>query len=341
MKRIISCMLILVLLMAAIPASAEDKTARLVLDAPYGMVGQDLEVKVRVENINNCGIFGLVLKFDPAELAVIDFVQTQAEGLTISEEMEKGIYSIAWMIENLNKPLNGDVEFGTLKFKVLTNVNSATLEIGDVQIASTSEDDLQPVTYANTVIPLYKNHTFTDVTADWYKEAVLFAYNNNLMNGMGDNKFVPDSATTRAMLATILYRQEGEPSVIAAAPFTDLQQNWYKTPINWAYEKGVVKGMTETTFAPEEAVTREQIAAMLYRYAEYKNMDVSQRKELSSFPDGNNVTWSKEEMEWAYAKGLITGNKIGNTVFLDPQGIATRAQIATILMRYIKSAAEQ
>ncbi len=342
MKRIISCILIVVLLLAAIPASAAGKTARLVLDAPYGMTGQELEVKVRVENINNCGIFGLVLKYDPAELTVIDFIQAQSEGLTISEEMEKGIYSIAWMIENFNKPLKGDVEFGTLKFKVLANANSATLQIGDVQIASTSEDDLQPVTYADKVIPLYKNHPFTDITADWYKEAVLFAYNNNLMNGVGDNKFKPDGATTRAMLAAILYRQEGEPSVVTAAPFTDLEMDWYKKPINWAYDQGIVKGMNETTFAPNKNVTREQIATMLYRYAEYKKMNISQRKDLSSFPDGQKVgSWAKEAMEWAFAEGLITGTLKDGMVLLNPQGIATRAQIATILMRYIRSAAEQ
>ena len=342
MKRIISCLLIFVMLMAAIPASAAaDKTARLVLDAPYGVIGQELEVQVRVENIIDCGIFGMGLKYDHTVLKPTDFVNGLNEGETISEEMEKGTYSIAWMIENLDKPLNGDVVFGTLKFKVLKNVNSVALKVGKIEIASTSED-LQSVTYGEPIIPLYKNHPFTDVTADWYKEAVLFAYNNNLMNGMGENKFKPDDATTRAMLTTILYRYEGEPDVSAKAPFTDLEQNWYKTPINWAYEKGVVKGMTNTTFAPEEKVTREQIAVMMYRYAEGKKQDVSQRKKISSFSDAKKVSsWAKEAMEWAYAEGLITGNSINGKVLLDPQGNATRAQIATILMRYIKKAAEQ
>lgn len=343
MKRLISCMLILVLLMATIPASAAaDKTARLVFDAPYGVVGEELEVPIRVENIDNCGIFGLVLKYDQTVLKPTNFINGLNEGETISEEPEKGVYSIAWMIENLNKPLNGDVVFGTLKFKVLKNVNSVALKIGDVQIASTSESDLQPVTYEEPIIPLYKNHPFTDITADWYKESVLFAYNNKLMNGMGDNKFMPDFSTTRAMLATILNNCEGEPVAIAASPFTDLTQNWYKNAVNWAFEKEIVNGESATLFAPDKNVTREQIATMLYRYAEYKKMNVSQRKNLSSFPDSKKVnSWAKEAMEWAYAEGLITGNSINGKVLLDPQGVATRAQIATILMRYIKSAAEQ
>ncbi len=344
MKRIISCLLIFVMLMAAIPASAAaNKTARLVMDAPYGVVGQELEVKIRVENIIDCGIFGMGLKYDHTVLKPTNFINGLKEGETISEEMEKGTYTIAWMIENLDKPLNGDVVIGTLKFKVLKNVNSIMLKVGDVQIASTSED-LQSVTYEEPIIPLYKNHPFTDVTADWYKEAVLFAYNNNLMNGMDKTIFMPDSATTRGMLTAILYRKEfgDETPEFKKAPFTDLKQNWYKTPINWAYEKGVVKGMTDTTFAPEEKVTREQIAVMMYRYAKYDKMDVSQKKNLTSFPDAKKVSsWAKEAMEWAYAEGLITGSDIDGKVLLAPQGAATRAQIATILMRYIRNSAEQ
>ncbi len=342
MKRIISCLLIIVLLAVAIPASAAaDKTARLVLDAPYGVVGQELEVKIRVENIIDCGIFGIGLKYDHTVLKPTDFVKGLNVGEFISEEKEKGTYAIAWMIENLDKPLNGDVVFGTLKFKVLKNVNSVALKVGDVQIASTTED-LQPVTYENAIIPLYKNHTFTDITADWYKEAVLFAFNNDLMNGVGSNKFDPDGATTRAMLAAILNRHAGEPVAIAASPFTDLTQIWYRNAVNWAFEKEIVNGESATLFAPDKNVTREQIATMMYRYAKYDKKDVSQKKSLTSFPDSKKVSsWAKEAMEWAYAEGLITGNKINGKVLLDPQGNATRAQIATILMRYIKNAAEK
>lgn len=343
MKRLISCVLILVLLMAAIPASAAGKTAKLVLDAPYGVGGGELEVEVRVENLDSCGIFGLVLEYDSTVLKPLDFSQTIKEGATISEEMERGVYSVAWMIENLDKPLKGTVVFGTLKFQVLKSVASTALKVGKVEIASTSEDDLQPVTFENPTVPIYKkNHSFTDVTAKWYQEAVLFAYNNNLMQGMGGNKFEPDSATTRAMLATILYRQEGEPHVVAASPFTDLKQAWYRNPINWAFEMDIVRGTGATTFEPENKVTREQIAVMLYRYAEYKGMNTSLRKSISSFSDHKLVSsWAKDAMEWAYAAGFITGNSINGKVVLDPQGDATRAQIATILMRYIKSATEQ
>lgn len=342
MKRIISCLLIIVMLAAAIPASAAATTARLVLDAPYGVVGQELEVKIRVEDIVDCGIFGMGLKYDQTVLKPIGFISGLNVGHPFSEEMEKGAYSIAWMIEDLDKPLNGDVVFGTLKFKVLKKVHSVELKVGNVQIAKTSDSALQPVTFENAIVPLYTNHPFTDVKNEWFKESVLFAYNNNLMNGMGENKFEPEGATTRAMLATILYRYEGEPLAIAASPFEDLTQVWYRNAVNWAFEKKIVQGTSDTTFAPDANVTREQIATMLYRYAGVKKMDVSQRKNLTAFPDGKKVSdWAKTALEWAYAEGLITGNSINGKVYLDPQGVATRAQIATILMRFIKASAEK
>ncbi len=340
MKRIISCLLILVLMAAAIPASAAEKPARLVLDAPFGVLGEELEVKIRMEDLVDCGIFGLVLGYDPAVLKVTDFVEEKIGGSMISQEVEKGAYSVAWMPDIGDQyigSISGDVVFGTLKFKVIKNVNSTALKVEKVEVAAISEKMIE-ITYEEPVIPVYNNHPFTDVGNDWYKESVLFAYNNDLMNGMGENKFQPETTCTRAMLVTILYRNAGEPDAIAASPFTDLKQNWYKNPINWAFEKEIVNGMTATTFAPDETVTREQIATILYRYAG----NAGSGKSLASFPDGDKVSdWAKEAMEWAYASGLINGNSINGTVLLDPQGAATRAQIATILMRYVKMTAEQ
>lgn len=353
MKRLISCMLILVLLLAAIPASAAaDKTARLVLDAPYGVVGEELEVPIRVENLAECAGFSIVLEYDHNVLKLLDFKDEKIGGMMVSEGTGKGNYALFWLGIDDTKPndiktIEGDVSIGTLKFKVSSMPKDGKIAINIIEKETMFADNSQQTeeidySFDLPIIPLYKNHPFTDITADWYKESVLFAYNNNLMNGMGENKFMPDSSTTRAMLVTILNRYEGEPVAIAASPFTDLTQNWYKNAVHWAFEKGIVKGITDTTFAPDKDVTREEIATMLYRYAEYKKMNVSQRKNLSSFSDSKKVnSWAKEAMEWAYAEGFITGNSINGKVLLDPQGVATRAQIATILMRYIKSAAEQ
>lgn len=339
MKRIISCLLILVLMAAAIPASAAAKPARLVLDAPFGVYGEELSVDIRVDDLKECAIFGLTLKYDSSVLELIDFEEKQNGEYVYPEDSAKGQYGVVWT--NITKQVQGDVVFGTLKFKIIKKVGSTTLKVNMAEAAAETEKLIE-IEYGDTVVPLYENHPFTDVGNDWFRESVLFAYNNDLMNGMDEKKFEPQTTCTRAMLVTILYRNAGEPFVIAASPFTDLKQNWYKNPINWAFEYEIVKGMTATTFAPDETVTREQIATILYRYAKYDNANVSQKKSLSSFPDGDKVSdWAKEAMEWAYASGLINGNSINGTVLLDPQGAATRAQIATILMRYVKMTAEQ
>ena len=345
MKRIISCLLILVLMAAAIPASAAAKPARLVLDAPFGVIGEELSVDIRAENLEDCAIFAMALEYNPAELKITDFIEGIKTGVVTGAENNTGVYTVYWLPDVANDyigSVSGDVVFGTLKFKVLKDIDSVALKVKMVEIASETKENLVEVEYENAVIPMYENHPFTDVGNDWFRESVLFAYNNDLMNGMGENKFEPQTTCTRAMLVTILYRNAGEPDAIAASLFTDLKQNWYKNPINWAFEKEIVYGMSATTFAPDETVTREQIATIMYRYAKVKKVDVSQKKNLSSFSDGNKVSdWAKEAMEWAYAEGLINGNSINGKVLLDPQGAATRAQIATILMRYVKMTAEQ
>ncbi|MBR3991606.1 MAG: S-layer homology domain-containing protein, partial [Clostridia bacterium] len=178
---------------------------------------------------------------------------------------------------------------------------------------------------------------FRDVKAGkWYTKAIEYVYVNGLMKGMTDDTFEPDTTMSRAMVVTVLFRMDGEHTVDSMAPFTDLKANWYRYAVNWAHAKGVVKGVSDTLFDPNGNVTREQLAAILYRYTEYKKGDVSGRADLSSFPDASKVSkYARDAMSWAVAEGLITGNKIGGKDLLDPKGNATRAQVATILMRYL------
>ena len=178
---------------------------------------------------------------------------------------------------------------------------------------------------------------FKDVKAGkWYTKAIDYVYTNGLMKGMTEDTFEPDTTMSRAMVVTVLYRMDGENKVQTSCPFTDLKANWYKDAVNWAFANGVVKGISETLFDPNGNVTREQLAAILYRYTEYKNGDVSARADLSTFPDASKVSkYARDAMSWAVAEGLITGNKIGGKDYLDPKGNATRAQVATILMRYL------
>jgi len=177
---------------------------------------------------------------------------------------------------------------------------------------------------------------FTDVKkGSWFETAVKYAYSEGLMNGMSDTKFQPNGTMNRAMVVTVLWRMENSPAPEAKAPFTDLKQAWYKDAVAWAYENEIVTGTSATTFDPNGSITREQLAAILYRYSEYKKYDITKSESLDSFPDVKKVhSWAKDAMAWSYAEELITGKNDGGSVLLDPRGNATRAQVATILQRF-------
>ena len=173
---------------------------------------------------------------------------------------------------------------------------------------------------------------FTDVkTTSWYRGATEFAYNAGLMDGVAKDRFGPGDPETRAMLVATLWRLEGKPKAKKKAPFTDLKQDWYIPAVNWAYEKGIVDGLTKTKFSPGGTLTREQLATIMYRYAEYKKLDTKARADLSGYKDASKIhSYAKDAVSWAVASGLIKGTAPKK---LSPLGITTRAQVATILLR--------
>ena len=183
---------------------------------------------------------------------------------------------------------------------------------------------------------------FTDVPGEgnWAHAGIDYCVANGLMSGVGDNLFAPKMTTTRAQIVQILYNLEGEPKVSGTTPFTDLTQNWYKDAVLWAYQTGVVSGTSATTFAPDLPVTREQIAVILMGYAE-KVLGVTRTwtpADLSVFPDAGSVSgWAKDALADAVALGLISGASNGGVTYLEPQGSATREQVATILMEFCKN----
>ena len=150
------------------------------------------------------------------------------------------------------------------------------------------------------------------------------------MTGVSANEFAPEQTTTRAMIVSILARLEGVTSAEAAG-ITDVTDEWYATAVNWAANVGVVNGHEDSTFRPNTAITREQLAAILMNYAQYKGQDVSARADLNGYTDQPS-TWATEAMQWAVAEGLITG--VTNDE-LQPQSSATRAQVAAILQRFL------
>lgn len=180
--------------------------------------------------------------------------------------------------------------------------------------------------------------TFMDVPASaWYCDAVEYVYENGLMSGVSGGRFAPNDTLTRAMLVQTLYAMEGRPAA-ASAGFADVASgDWYASAVNWAAANGVVSGVSETGFGPNNALTREQLALILYRFAQYKGYDVTGTSDLAAYADGSSVSgWAAEAMGWAVDAGLISGVG-GNQIA--PTGTASRAQVAQILMNFCENVA--
>ena len=191
------------------------------------------------------------------------------------------------------------------------------------------------------VVSVDVTQMFIDVEKNWAYPGIQYCVTHGIMGGMGDGTFAPTGTTTRAQIVQILYNLEGTPAVSGTTPFTDLTANWYKPAILWAYQNNVVAGTSPTTFAPDQPVTREQIAVILTQYMFHvlKMERTWTPADLSKFPDGAQVSsWAKEAMQDAVALGLINGTKApDDKVYLDPQGSAARQQVATILMNFCQN----
>ena len=179
--------------------------------------------------------------------------------------------------------------------------------------------------------------SFKDIkTTDWFYENVKYVAQNNLMNGVTDDKFAPNDTLTRAMLVTVLYRNAGEPAVNKSIPFADVDMSsWYANAVVWAQQNGIVNGVNDTAFAPDANITREQIAAIMFRYAQYKGMDAVTLEENLHFTDANEISeYAVSAINWAVGTGLINGK---SATTLNPKDNATRAEIAAIFQRFIES----
>jgi len=176
---------------------------------------------------------------------------------------------------------------------------------------------------------------FDDVEeADWFYEEVKYAFENGLMNGTAANMFSPNTNLSRAMIVTILYRLEGEPTVTSSEPFNDVAAGqWYTDAIVWASTNGIVEGYGNSKFGPNDDITREQLATILCRYAAWTGLDTSETANLSGYTDAGQISdWALDAMKWANAERLITGRTATTLV---PAGTATRSEAATILMRFM------
>ena len=186
--------------------------------------------------------------------------------------------------------------------------------------------------------PVVPQMPFSDVpTGIWYYDSVQYVFSNGLMGGTGNGRFSPDLTTSRGMIVTILYRLEGSPAA-SGSTFTDVSAGqWYSDGVAWASANGIVTGYPDGSFGPDDTITREQMASILYRYARYKGYDVTARTQLDRYSDAGQVAdYAADAMSWAVGSGIITGTS-GTT--LSPAGSATRAQAAVILARFCQQIA--
>lgn len=221
--------------------------------------------------------------------------------------------------------------------------NKYTFEMpnGDVTVTVTFKED----TSSDEEEEETKDEETTDETAlgfldvsrnDWFYSAVEYVVNHDVMSGVSDSSFAPNATLTRGMLVQILYNLEDRPDNNGINIFTDVTTDaWYTDAVIWANNENIVSGMGEGIFAPNAEITREQMALMLYNYAQCKGYDVSASAELSAFTDGADVSsWASHAVQWAVAEGLMSG--MGNGT-LAPQGTATRAEVSSIMMRFMEN----
>lgn len=192
-------------------------------------------------------------------------------------------------------------------------------------------------TFCGTINPDAPD-TFADVVpGKWYFDSIYRAVGLGLFAGMGEGRFAPNAKTTRAMVVTILYRLAGRPaSEGTTVSFTDVAAGkWYADAVGWASAKGIVSGYSDGRFGPNDAITREQAAAILWRFAQYRGLDVSAAAELSGYPDAASVSaYALTPMRWAVAEGLISGSASDSGIYLKPKAGATRAELAAIFVRF-------
>lgn len=312
-------------------------------------------------NARNAGVAALQVQFaagtvtlDSDALAALDLHKDVAVSLTgaslnAAQQRALGSQAAAATLANASVLVDGaaaSCPAGSVRAAVAVNAADdltawSLADDGSISAVGGAYDAGQQ-TYAFDVVngvTAIARFPFTDVVAGtWYYGAAAYAYNNGLFAGMTPTTFAPNATMTRAMLVSVLWRLAGAPAPKAPNTFVDVPDGaWYTDAVTWAAENGVVSGIGGSRFDPSGFVTREQTAEILYNYAHSKGYDVSARADLTAFPDAASVSgWAEEALSWANAAGLINGTVRDGQTILDPQGSASRAQVAMILMNYVE-----
>ena len=353
------------------PPTVSEKTIDAILDAEPGdtvtvaledddsvldaevfetLAGEDITLEIVLENGLTWTVNGLDIPTD-ADLSDLDLgVTMDSDGIPIDV-----VNSITGEIDTVQMTLVHDGAFGftmTLTAPLgkenagywanLYHFNEDAGQL-DFEAAAQINDDGSvqlPLSHASQCAIVIDDHShaiielpFTDVHPDdWFFDPVAWVYSQGLMTGTSATTFAPNTTTTRGMIVAILHRLEDVPTA-EAADFTDVASDaWYADAVNWAASAGIAAGFEDGSFRPNDAITREQLAAILYNYATYKGMDVSARADLSRYSDQPSA-WASDVVSWAVGEGLLYG--VSDDI-LAPQGGATRAQVAAILERFLE-----
>ena len=280
-------------------------------------------------------------KYDGWKMEYGTYVTVKGEepsvtSITVKTAPEKTEYKIGEELDLSGIVIEAAYDDGTKKeidIKDCTVTGFDNTKAGTQKVTVTYED--QTVTFEVTVSTKAVSDIFDDVDSeDWFNDYVQNVYDKEIMTGLTPTHFGPTDTLARAQFALMLYRMEGEPEVTTTtAAFPDAGESWYKDAVIWANQNKIITGYTDSgLFGPADPITREQMATIMYRYANYKKWDVTKSADLSTFPDASSVSaYAKDAMAWAVANEIIQGNN-GR---LDPQGSAVRAQAATIISRFI------
>lgn len=332
------------------------------VDATDPAVGTVVLAGRSIANACDAGAAALQVKFrsgtvtlDARALAALDLHKDVAvslasgASLNAAQQRALGSQAAAATLANASVLVDGaaaSCPAGSVRAAVAVNAADdltawSLADDGSISAVGGAYDAVQQ-TYAFDVVngvTAIARFPFTDVVAGtWYYGAAAYAYNNGLFAGMTPTTFAPNATMTRAMLVSVLWRLAGAPAPKAPNTFVDVPDGaWYTDAVTWAAENGVVSGIGGSRFDPSGFVTREQTAEILYNYAHSKGYDVSARADLTAFPDAGSVSgWAEEALAWANAAGLINGTVRDGQTILDPQGSASRAQVAMILMNYVE-----
>lgn len=270
-----------------------------------------------------------------------DWTSDSLAGSRVNDSDKKAASKVDEQIDKLLKEL-GSLENITLEdAETIAEIRKAYDALTDEQKALVKGyDDLAAAEAMLEALLTKPEAPFIDTENHWANNAIQFVYENGLMRGVSEEKFAPDATFSRAMLVAVLHRMAGEPAAYGNYPFVDVRDTaWYANPVAWAYQNKLAGGMSATEYAPNAPITREQLAVMLMRFAQYRNYDTSDTIRLVHYKDADSVSaYAETAVKWAVANGILKGRNLNE---LAPQGTATRAEVAVMLERFVNLYADK